>query len=241
MAKAPFALLSLFFTAAAIVLIFFVVLAGTRYSTPVDLVYFLRADTSGIEGARPLTVWTLWNDCGVSPNGRNIDCGAVQPAHAFDPQRNFPSTDGVPETFIGTKKFFYLSRFTFAFILIGLVFAVFSLFTGLLALCSRLGGALSGLLASFALFWQAAAAALMTACYVIARKNFRSDDITADLGKYGFGFMWAATASLLLATIFFFLVVGAGKNQKSSSSKSFFRRNKSTRSQGSFGSRKNSF
>lgn len=55
-----------------------------------------------------------------------------------------------------------MTRFLFAFFIIGLFFAVCSLFTGLLALCSRLGGALSGLLAAVALFFHSIVAALMT-------------------------------------------------------------------------------
>ncbi len=50
----------------------------------------------------------------------------------------------------------------FAFVLIGLFFAVCSLFTGMLALCSRIGAYLSGLLNMTALFFQTITAALMT-------------------------------------------------------------------------------
>jgi hypothetical protein len=50
----------------------------------------------------------------------------------------------------------------FAFYIIALFFSVIALFTGLLALCSRLGGYLSGLTTGVALFFQTLAAALMT-------------------------------------------------------------------------------
>jgi hypothetical protein len=49
-----------------------------------------------------------------------------------------------------------------AFYIIALLFSVLALFTGLLALCSRLGGYLSGLMTAVALFFQTLAAALMT-------------------------------------------------------------------------------
>lgn len=55
-----------------------------------------------------------------------------------------------------------MSRFMFAFYLIALFFAAISLLTGLLALCSRLGGYLSGLNTMIALGSQTIAAALMT-------------------------------------------------------------------------------
>ena len=61
-----------------------------------------------------------------------------------------------------THKFYYLSRFFFALTLIGLFFAVISLFVGIGAMCFRIGGLLSGIVVSFALFWQFVAATLMT-------------------------------------------------------------------------------
>lgn len=65
-----------------------------------------------------------------------------------------------------TKKYYLMSRFMFAFLLIALFFAVCSFFTGLLALFSRLGGAMSGALAATALLFHSAAAALMTYVFV---------------------------------------------------------------------------
>jgi hypothetical protein len=50
----------------------------------------------------------------------------------------------------------------FAFYLIALFFGAIGLMTGFLALCSRLGGYLSGLTVAIALFFQTLAAALMT-------------------------------------------------------------------------------
>lgn len=50
----------------------------------------------------------------------------------------------------------------FPFILIGLFFAALSLFTGLLALCTRFGGYISGFLSWLALTFQTMTVALMT-------------------------------------------------------------------------------
>lgn len=207
-ARSPLALLSLFFLSGALLLMFFVVLAGTRDRNPLDQIYFLRADTSGIPNA-PVggqSRWTLWNYCGVTPNGRN-DCGFVRPAYPFDPPRNFGTQENVPQQFIGTKKFFYLTRFMFAFVLIALFFAVLALFSGLLALFSRLGGAISGLFTSIALLFQTVVASLMTAAFVLGRKRFRAVGRDAHLGRLGFAFVWTPVACLLLSTILFFMVL----------------------------------
>lgn len=60
------------------------------------------------------------------------------------------------------SKYYLETRFMFAFVLIGLFFAVCALFLSLLALCSRIGSFLSSALCSVALFFQTLTAALMT-------------------------------------------------------------------------------
>jgi hypothetical protein len=80
------------------------VLAGAVGGTPLDMVYFLQADTSGIPGAMSQSRWTLWNICGVSANGLNTNCGPVKPAYPFDPQSNFAGTKNVPSQFIGSVQ-----------------------------------------------------------------------------------------------------------------------------------------
>ncbi|MCJ1341268.1 hypothetical protein MMC09_006564 [Bachmanniomyces sp. S44760] len=209
-----FAFLSLILTAGACLLILLVLLAGAIDHDPINKIYFLQADTSKISGAPPLSRWTFWNLCTVDASGGNV-CPHVHPAFPLDPPsgRNFGTTDGVPMQFVGTRKYFYLTRFMFAFVLISLFFAASSLLLGLSALCTRIGAYLSGLLCSVALFFQTLTAALMTAAYVMGRNDFNMAT-TAILGKYAFGFMWAAMACLFLSTILFFV---GGATSKSSS------------------------
>lgn len=93
--------LGLFFMASAILLIFLTLLGGARNSTPLNLVYFLEADTSNIPGAPSTSRWTFWNICGVT-NGKN-NCGSTHVDFPLDPpsHRNFDTTDNVPHEFIG--------------------------------------------------------------------------------------------------------------------------------------------
>jgi hypothetical protein len=66
------------------------------------------------------------------------------------------------------------------------------------------------------IFWKKKAAneiQIYSAAYVQGRKNFRSDGRNANLGKYSFGFMWAAVACLLLSTILF-CVGGAASSSR---------------------------
>ena len=236
---------------------FLILLAGAVNHNPVNQFYFLQADTSGIPGAPTTSRWTYWNVCPLGPNGRN-DCGTVHPAFPLDPPStgNFGTTTDVPSQFLGTSKYYYLTRFMFAFMLITLFFGVMSFFTGMLALCSRIGSYLSGLLVAIALFFQTLNAAVMTqvvspfqppalanmrysADYVIGRDNFRSNNQSASIGSYAFGFEWAAWACFLISTILFCLAGGSRRKDATaynSNRRSFFggKRSKSTRSRGSF-------
>ncbi|KAI9703201.1 MAG: hypothetical protein M1836_007766 [Candelina mexicana] len=244
-ARPGIAFVSLFLTAGAILLLFLVILSGAVNGNPLNQIYFLQADTSGIQGALPQSRWTLWNICGVDDSGRNANCGAVKPAFPFNPQSNFPGvTNKIDEGFLGSKhgKFFYLSRFTFAFYLIGLFFAVCSLFTGLAAMFSRIGGAITGLFSLLALTFGAAAAACMTAWVVIAHKYFNRNNQTATYGTKALGLTWGAVACLFLTTVLFFATAAIGGQNNSTytkrtGGKSFFgrkRSTKSTKSRGSF-------
>jgi hypothetical protein len=156
------AIVSLILVAGGVLLQFFTILTGGINSAPLDRFYFLQASTNGIPNARNPSRWTFFAICGADPTtGHNANCGAVVPALPFDPPRNFGTQTGVPEQFIGTHQY-YLSRFMFAFYLIALFFGAVALLTGILALVSRLGGYISSMTTSIALFFQTLAAALMT-------------------------------------------------------------------------------
>lgn len=163
-ARPILSLLSLILLAGGVLLQFFVILAGTTSSKPEDLIYFLETTTNGIPGARNPSRWTLFYICGVDGNGHNANCGKPVPALPFNPpgRSNFDTTTGIPDDFLGTHKYYYLSRFAFAFFLVALVFSVIALFTGLLALCTRLGAYMSSLNTAMALLFQVLGAALMT-------------------------------------------------------------------------------
>lgn len=66
------------------------------------------------------------------------------------------------DDFDRTSKYYYMTRFMFAFILIGGFFAVLSLILGLLATCSKIVSFLDSALVAVALFFQTIAACLMT-------------------------------------------------------------------------------
>lgn len=158
---APVALL---LTAASLVLLWFVILSGLTRTTPLRQTYFLRADTSGYEGARAVSQWTYFQVCGND----NTDCGPARPALPLG-DAWASNARNVPSSLVGNHGgdttatyYWYMWRFGWVFFLIALFFEVVAFFSGFLALCSRLGSAFTGLLSTVALFFLTIAVSLMT-------------------------------------------------------------------------------
>jgi hypothetical protein len=190
--------------------LFFILLAGTKEVTPLNEFYWLQADTAGITNAPAVTRWTPYGWCHVS-NGKNVNCTSNSPAYAFDPTNNFgPSegtNDGVPSDFVDSRnKYYYLSRFSYPFYIIGLFFSVVLFFLTLFAGPSRLMSAIAALAAFLALVFVAAASSLVTALYVIAKSTFNGAGYAASLGRYMMAWTWVST--FLLIVSFFVMCCG---------------------------------
>jgi len=207
MARSIFAFLPLIFTAAAIVFLVFVVVGGVSGSAPFNKDYFLSIDLSTIKGGKGgsgSARWTLWQVCNADDSGANSACGKAAPAFAFDIAQYLPENSTLYDDLISNTNFYYyMTRFAFAFYLIALTFASLSLFTGLLALCSRLGGAISSFFGYIALFFALTAACLMTAWTVTAKNQLGSHGISASLGAQNYGFTWGAVGALILSSTMF--------------------------------------
>lgn len=156
--------MGLILTAISLVLLWFIILSGVTNTAPLDRTYFLRADTSGITGARDITQWNYFYFCGED----NTDCSRARPAPAFGRAWGDNPTNA-PDSLIGdhdhgttSTKFYYLWRFGWVMFLITLFFETLSFFSGFLACCGRLGAAIAGLLSFVALFFSSVAMSLMT-------------------------------------------------------------------------------
>ena len=161
---APLAPLALLFLAGSQLLLWFVILSGVTHSPPLRQTYFLRADTSGIEGARDISQWTYFQVCGLD----NTDCGGSHPAlplgFAWAPHANNAPSDLIGKYGGGTtsRYYWYMWRFGWVFFLLALFFEVLAFFGGLFALCSRLVSGLTGMLSLVALFFFTIAVSMMT-------------------------------------------------------------------------------
>lgn len=147
----------------SLLFLFFIILAGVSDSTPLNKTYFLRADTSGIDGARDVSQWTFFYICGKD----NEDCGGAKAALPFGWAWNSDAGSDVPEGIRGThdgtnNKFYLLSRFSWVFILLSLFFGVITFFSSFLACCGRLGSAIASAVGMLTLLCHSVASALTT-------------------------------------------------------------------------------
>ncbi|KAL4819338.1 SUR7/PalI family-domain-containing protein [Aspergillus spinulosporus] len=212
--RAVLGLLGLFFTAGALLLMWLVFLAGVRNTTPLDNIYFLQVDTSNIPGAPALSRWTWWNLCAVE-DGKS-QCGSSHPDFPFDPpsHRNFGTEVNIPSAFIGTNHYFLTSRFSWPFELIALFFGVLSLFTGFLAMCTRIGSYISALMAWLALTFQIIVTCLITAVFVQGRNKFNDNDQSARLGVKAFAFLWTSVVCWMLACLMYCMGGSVGRKDR---------------------------
>jgi hypothetical protein len=85
------------FLAGALVMMFFVILSGVKDVSPLNKIYFLQADTSKINSARPISQWTYFYVCGAS----NQDCGSATAALPFGYAWVGGNNNGVPGDLVG--------------------------------------------------------------------------------------------------------------------------------------------
>ncbi|KAL7962634.1 SUR7 domain-containing protein [Trichoderma compactum] len=191
----------------SILFIWFIILPGVTHDTPFRKTYYLRADTSGITGARDISQWTYFFICGLNNN----DCGDAHPAIPFgfawdsNAQNVPPGLGGSHGSDTTSFHYFFMWRFGWVFLLMTLFFEVMALFTAFLSCCGRLGAALAFVVSAIALFFFTLAVTIITATFVEARNRFHDAGRSAQIGAYAFGFLWGSYAALLFATVLFAL------------------------------------
>lgn len=77
-------------------MMFFVILSGVKDVSPLNKIYFLEANTSKINGARPISQWTYFYICGAN----NQDCGSATAALPFG-YAWLGNNSGVPVDLVG--------------------------------------------------------------------------------------------------------------------------------------------
>ncbi|KAF8419711.1 SUR7/PalI family-domain-containing protein [Tirmania nivea] len=199
--SSPLALLSLLLLSGATIMLFFCLLGGVTHHNPLNRVFFLQADTSNIPGAPPLTHFTLNNACDQR-NGVNFACRGRKAASPMLPQQLFGTNTGVPQPFLRhPNKYYYLSRFTYAFYIITIFFILLALLLNFLATVSTLATLAAVIMTGVTLLSCTFLACIMTAVYVQAQNAFRGAGRFARVGVKAFAFTWTSLFLIFLSLL----------------------------------------
>ncbi|CDK25772.1 unnamed protein product [Kuraishia capsulata CBS 1993] len=194
-------LLTIFLLAGTTLLLVFVVLSGASDHFPFNKFYWLEADTTKITG--DVSRWTFWGICNPSGN-TNGNCTSSGPDFPLSPVDNFGTTKGLPTDFVDNRDvYYYLTRFSFPFILISLCFTGVALICSLFSFCWNAMRTVLVFFVCAALLFAAAGVSLETAAVVLARNAFKDDGISQSLGASMLGISWGAVAALI---VIYFLV-----------------------------------
>lgn len=187
--------LNLFFLAGTCVLLVLVVAGGSSSKFPLNQFYWLRADTSNISNAPSEATWTFWGVCEYS----NFNDCKLGPAYPISPVDNFNTESNVPKDFVDNRAtYYYLTRFSFAFTLVGLCFTGIALIVDLLGFCFTIIDKVVMAFITLALIFVGGNAAMQTAAGVMARNAFDSEGMNAHVGVKATALIWTAVVTLLI-------------------------------------------
>ncbi|ODV97185.1 hypothetical protein PACTADRAFT_48933 [Pachysolen tannophilus NRRL Y-2460] len=180
-------------------LLLFIVMSGSIDHAPIDKFYWIQADTSGISGAPSISKWTFWGICSYEGGSTNGNCDNLGPAYAFSPVDNFNTTTNVPTSFVDNRDtYYYLTRFSWVFYLISLVFI------GVSFICWWFSGFIASMkftltfFTSLTLLLDTTATCCQTAAIVLGKNAFASSGLSSKLGPSMLGMAWASVACLIL-------------------------------------------
>ena len=174
-------LLSLLFLAGSALLLFLLLLSSLPHP-PLNRIFLLSAHPS-IPHAPPLAHWTFYSVCPGTVSGKSINCPPSSAAVPILPQENFGTRENVPKDFLDARdKYYYLSKFGYAFLVIGLFWNLLAMGAGGVGGCVRGGRAVGAGLAGLAFWSVLLSACCLTAVVVMARNAFRDEGREANVG-----------------------------------------------------------
>ena len=199
-----------------LLLLFLLIFSGTTNSFPINKFYLLQADTSNITTASydvtRSTISGLCQEkdgktyCNSTANGSSD----LSPAYPLSPIDNFGTTTNIPSDFNKNRDtYYYLWRFNFCFVLLGLIFQGVAGMVYFFTWCSKSFIKATWLFQILATLFCSAAAACTTPVVVMGRNAFNktpqvSGSGSAKVGAVYLGVIWASCASSILL----FFIIG---------------------------------
>ncbi|TID30638.1 hypothetical protein CANINC_000793 [Pichia inconspicua] len=193
---------ALILLAGATLMLLFTVFAGSIEHFPFNRFYWVQADTSGIPSANAdVTRWTFWGIChpdSYFQAGTN-NCPGLGADVPISPLDNFGNSTGIPQDFITNRDtYYYLSRFSFPFLLLALIFTGVALLLNIFAICSKSMKQASFVMIGLGCLFCTVGACLITAVSALTRNHFKDAGYPAKLNASGFGLVWASTFILMV-------------------------------------------
>lgn len=186
--------LNLFFLAGTMLLLLFIIMAGSGDHTPLNF-YWVRADTSKISGAYSESAWSFWGVCSY-PGFKDCQRG---PAYPMSPKDNFQTLQGVPPDLLHYRNnLYYLSRFGFCFVVIAICFTGVALIVDLLGFFFQIVDKIVAIFVGIALFFISGYNALYTSAAVMTRNAFTNDGQSAKLGVKLMAISWTTLVTILI-------------------------------------------
>ncbi|OBA18535.1 uncharacterized protein OGAPODRAFT_15266 [Ogataea polymorpha] len=206
-------LLTLLLLAGATLLLLFIVFSGSVSSFPFNQFYWVQARTSNLNPSGDISRWTFWGICNPETydSHSNGNCTNLGPDQPISPYDNFGNSTSLPQDFVTNRDtYYYLSRFSFPFILIALVFAGVSFICTLFQLCWTTMKQVVIFFVSLSVLFCAAGVSCQTAVSVMVRNKFSDAGMSAKVGPSMLGMAWAALVCLLIV---FFLTCCSGMHR----------------------------
>lgn len=202
-ASVLYATIALLFVPGTALMLLFCVLSGGVDAFPFNTFYWVEVDTSSIKDiGYSVYRWTYWGIC----HPESIDsssqgtCTLLGPAVPISPMDNFGSSflSSIPNDFIANQQtYYYLSRFSFAFVLIALIFTGISLINLIVSPIWSTFKDANVLYLFLAMIFATAGASCGTAVSVLVKTKFHDAGMEAKLNASFFGMLWASVFCLL--------------------------------------------
>ncbi|ODQ82791.1 hypothetical protein BABINDRAFT_5703 [Babjeviella inositovora NRRL Y-12698] len=204
MLRRLFTFVPILFLAGSALLTFLIILSGATHGSFLTKLYWIQADTSSITSTTSADFATSrWTSNGIC----NVDGGSVigcikKPAYPFSPEDNFGDSDTLPSGFVTSRKtYYYLTRFAYAFWIVGLFFTLVALLGSFGLLCGT--GRIIGFLSVFSVFiafiFIAGASSFQTSAVVLGHKQFKDASMSPKYGVKLLAFAWTSTFLLIVS------------------------------------------
>lgn len=186
-------------------MLLFIVFSGAIKEYPFNHFYWVQADTSSIPDAGgDFTRWTFWGLCypDTYSQGAVNNCPNLGPDVPISPFDNFGNSTALPQDFITNRDtYYYLSRFTFPFLLISLIFTGVSFVGSVIAPCWLAMKQVITFFVCLANIFCITGAATGTAVAVMTRNQFHKSHMESKVGAAILGMLWASVFCLVLTNI----------------------------------------